>query len=113
MIFEVRDYHFRPDLLDAYKRWGEEAVPVLREQMDVVGFWIDDVGAAPEIKGSDPINSPIGEANVCWVIRWPDKATRDARLPEVFASAAWKDVWSRHPDPKGYLQASSRFMSAV
>jgi hypothetical protein len=113
MIYEVRDYHFRPDLLEAYKAWAEKAVPVLSAQMDVVGFWIDDTGHAPEIKGSDPINAPIGEANVCWVIRWADKATRDAGLAEVFASAAWKDVWSQHPDPMGCRQASSRFMSAI
>jgi hypothetical protein len=113
MIYEVRDYHIRPDLLEAYKVWADVAVPVLRDHMDVVGFWIDDTGCEPEIKGSDPINSPIGEANVCWVIRWADKATRDACLAEVFASAAWKGVWARHPDPNGYQQASSRFMSAV
>lgn len=113
MIYEVRDYHFRADLLGAYKAWAQKAVPVLSEQVDVVGFWIDDQGCAPEIKGSDPINSPIGEANVCWVIRWQDKATLDARLPEVFASKAWKEVWALRPDPKGYRQASSRFMSAI
>ena len=113
MIYEVRDYHIRPDILDAYKAWGEEAVPVLRQLFDVVGFWVDEGTAQPEIGGTDPIGAPIGEANVTWIIRWPDKATRDAEIERAFASEAWQDVWSRHPDPNGYQQATSRFMSGV
>ena len=113
MIYEVRDYHIRPDIYEAYKAWGEEAVPILRELFDVVGFWIEAGEAHPEISGSDPIGAPIGEANVTWIIRWPDKATRDREIQKAFASDAWKDVWSRHPDPEGYLQSSSRFMTEV
>ena len=46
MIYEIRDYHYRPDIFDEYKAWAEEAVPVLKSLMDVVGFWID-TGEAP------------------------------------------------------------------
>jgi len=34
----------------------------------------------------------------------------DAR---VFQSKGWFDVWSRHPDPNGYLQMEARFAEAV
>ena len=63
MIYEVRDYHIRPDIYEAYKEWGEEAVPILRELFDVVGFWIEAGEAQPEIDGTHPIGAPIGEAN--------------------------------------------------
>lgn len=63
IIYEIRDYHYRPDLLDDYKVWAEKAVAVLRAQMEVQGFWIDS-GDAPEITGTDPTDSPIGSANV-------------------------------------------------
>ena len=39
MIYEIRNYHFRPDLIDAYKAWAKaEAIPHLVSQLDVVGF---------------------------------------------------------------------------
>jgi hypothetical protein len=42
MIYEIRNYHFRPDLIDAYKAWAKaEAIPHLVSQLDVVGFWIN------------------------------------------------------------------------
>ena len=61
MIYEIRDYHYRKDLFDEYKAWAEEAVPVLKEVLDVVGFWID-AGTEPEVRGTDPVDSPIGHA---------------------------------------------------
>ena len=113
MIYEVRDYHYRPDIFAAYKKWATEAVVVLRRHLDVVGFWIDEGDSAPEITGTKPINSPIGSANVTWIIRWDSKAARDEAMKQVFASKDWEDVWSRHPDPNGYLQLSARFMKAM
>lgn len=112
MIFEIRDYHYRPDIFDAYRAWAEEAVPVLRSKMDVLGFWID-AGLAPEITGTDPIDSPIGSANVTWIIRWDSKQARDAGLKAAIESDEWQAVWSRHPDPNGYLQMSARFMDSM
>ena len=113
MIFEVRDYHFRHDIFDAYKRWAEDATKVLRKELDVVGFWIDEGEIEPEIEGTDPINSPIGSANVTWIIRWEDKATRDARMEEVFSGKEWQTLGAHHPDPNGYLQSSARFMKQM
>jgi hypothetical protein len=112
MIYEIRDYHYRPDIFEAYLAWAKEAVPVLRSKMDVVGFWID-AGTPPEITGTHPVDSPIGSANVTWIIRWDSKEARDAGLGAAIGSDEWKAVWSRHPDPNGYLQMSARFMTAM
>jgi hypothetical protein len=113
MIFEVRDYHYRPDLIGAYHKWALDAAKVLRKKLDVVGFWVDDGEHKPEIRGSRPIDSPIGSANVTWIIRWESKAARDKTMETAFAGKDWEEVWKLHPDPNGYLQISSRFMESV
>jgi hypothetical protein len=112
-MLEIRDYHYRPDIIADYKKWAEAAVVVLRDKLDVVGFWIDEGQIAPEISGSDPVDSPIGSANVTWIIRWDSKAARDAKMASAFAGEAWDAVMAMHPDPDGYLQISSRFMEEV
>lgn len=112
MIYEVRDYHYRTDLFDAYNAWAEEAVPVLKSKLDIVGFWVDS-GVEPEVNGTDPMNPPLGQANVTWIIRWESKAQRDERLPEVIASEEWQAVWAKHPDPDGYRQMLGRFMEEI
>jgi hypothetical protein len=112
MIFEIRDYHYSRDIFIAYRAWAEEAVPVLRSKLDVLGFWIDD-GTPPEITGTRPIDSPIGSANITWIIRWDSKAARDAGFKAAIESEEWKAVWARHPDPNGYLQMSARFMTTM
>jgi hypothetical protein len=111
MLYEVRDYHYRPDLFDEYQQWADRAVPVLRDLLDVVGFWVDS-GEASEVGGTDPIDSPIGHANVTWIIRWEDMQDREENLPKALGSQAWRDIWAEHPDPGGYLQLMSRFMDA-
>jgi hypothetical protein len=112
MIYEVRDYHYRKDLFEAYKAWGEEAVPVLRSKLDLVGFWVDS-GEAPEIAGSAPMDPALGQANITWIIRWESKEQRDRVMAEVFSSKEWLDVWAKHPDQDGYEQILGRFMEAV
>ena len=112
MIYEIRDYHYRTDIFEAYRKWAEEAVPVLKEKMDLLGFWIDS-GEDAEVRGTDPVASPIGHANVTWIIRWESRAQRDEKFPAAIASAEWQAVWAKHPDPKGYRQMLSRFMEAM
>ena len=112
MLYEIRDYHYRTDLFDEYKAWAEKAVPVLKDALDIVGFWVD-TGADPEIRGSNPQESAIGQANVTWIIRWESRAERDEKLPKALDSKAWRDVWSEHPDPGGYVQLMSRFMEGM
>lgn len=112
-MFEIRDYHYRRDLFDEYKKWAEVAVVVLRDKLDVVGFWIDEGEIEPEIAGSAPIDSPIGTANVTWIIRWDSKEARDTIMQSAFSGEAWDAVMAKHPDPNGYLQVSSRFMEEM
>jgi uncharacterized protein YbaA (DUF1428 family) len=112
MIYEVRDYHYRTDQFDAYKAWAEKAAPVLKKHLDVVGFWVD-TGAAPEVRGSDPIKVPQGYANVTWIIRWPSKELRDIQLPKALDHPEWKAMWNEHPNPRGYVQLLSRFMRGM
>ncbi len=112
MIYEIRDYHYRPDIFEAYKAWAEKAVPVLRAKMDVLGFWIDN-GTPPEITGTSPVDSPIGSANVTWIIRWDSQAAREKGFQAAITSEEWQAVWAEHPDPNGYLQMSARFMDAM
>lgn len=112
MIYEVRDYHYRKDLFKEYKAWAEKAVPVLKKHLDVVGFWID-TGDAPEVRGTNPVDMPIGYANVTWIIRWENREVRDAQLPKALGHPEWRAVWKEHPDPGGYKQLLSRFMEEM
>ncbi len=112
-IVEIRDYTVERQSFDAYKKWLVEfAAPLAKANLDLIGFWIDD-DIEPEISGSSPFTSPNGQANVCWIIRWPSQAARAegwkafSRLPE------WKDIWPKHPNPDAYLQMNVRFMKAV
>ena len=53
-IVEVRDYTIDSEWFEAYKQWAaEHAAPWLRENLDVIDFWVDD-GHEPEVAGSDP-----------------------------------------------------------
>lgn len=113
MLYEIRDYHYRRDLWEQYRKWAsDEAIPFLKANLDVVGFWLD-AGPDPEIRGREPIESPHGSANVTWIIRWPDKETRDRELAKVLTSPGFSAIWSHHPDPNGYLQTSARFMNGA
>lgn len=112
-MYEIRSYHYDPAKFDAYKKWALElAVPFLRANLDVVGFWVDN-GDPPEITGAKPMQLEHGSANVTWIIRWIDKATRDAAQASVFGSDEWVAIWKANPDVSGYLQMESRFVEAV
>lgn len=112
-MVEIRSYHYDPEKFDAYKQWAlDEAVPFLKANLDIVGFWLDN-GAPPEISGGKPMAMPIGTANVTWIIRWDHMDARSAGHKAVFGGAGWQDIWSRHPDADGYLQMEARFADAV
>jgi len=112
-IVEVRDYTIDPEWWDAYKGWAiEHAAPWLKANLDVIDFWMDD-GLEPEVTGSDPDVSKHGQANVCWIIRWPSKAERDAGMSAFVSNPEWQAVWDKHPNPNAYLQMNARFMKAA
>ncbi len=111
-IVEIRDYTIEPEWFERYKVWANaEAAPWLKANLDVIEFWMDD-GIEAEVGGSAPVVSPNGQPNVCWIIRWPSKAERDAQFAEKFASPEWQAIWANHPNEKAYLHMNARFMKA-
>lgn len=108
-MYEIRNYHYDPKKFAAYKEWAtNHAVPFLKENLDIVGFWIDN-GLEPELTGAAPVPNKHGSANVTWIIRWESKAARDQGHKSVFRSNGWKQVWAKHPDADGYLQMEAKF----
>ena len=112
-IVEIRDYTIEPEWFEAYKEWANKlAAPWLKANLDIIDFWMDD-GMEPEVGGSAPVVSPNGQANVCWIIRWPSKAAREEQFRSIMASQEWADVWAKHPNEKAYLHMNARFMKAA
>ena len=112
-MFEIRNYHYDPTKFDAYKTWAiKEAVPYLKEKLDLVGFWVDN-GETPELKGSAPVTHKHGAANITWIIRWDSMEARNQGHATVFQGKGWKDIWANHPDTNGYLQMEAKFADEV
>ncbi|HLZ83434.1 MAG TPA: hypothetical protein VKQ54_07680 [Caulobacteraceae bacterium] len=112
MIYEIRNYHFKPELLEAYKHWAKtRAVPHLSKELDVVGFWANNADA-PEVNGEP--HDKLGVANVTWIIRWKDLAQRNDVLPRVLASPAWEEIFSHVPGGRSsYLRIEAKFADAL
>jgi hypothetical protein len=112
MIYEIRNYHFRPDLLEDYKTWAKtQAVPYLSRKMDVLGFWAstDD---APEVNGET--QDKLGSANVTWVIRWRDLAHRNQQLPIVLSGPEWEGIFTHVPGGRAsYLRTEAKFAESL
>jgi hypothetical protein len=113
MLFEIRNYYVKPDLLEAYKAWGRsEAIPYLSQQLDVVGFWFITKDAPPEIHGEP--QDELGPATVTWIIRWNDVAHRNDLMRRLLSSAAWTDIVSRRPGGSAtYLRTESRYAESL
>ena len=110
-MYEIRNYHYDPSQFAAYKEWAvNEAIPFFRANLDLVGFWMDNV-EPPEIAGSNPMNLNLGLANVTWIIRWDSMEARNKFHEEVFGAEDWQKIWANHPDENGYLQIESRFVN--
>jgi hypothetical protein len=111
-MYEIRNYHFRPDLFEPYKAWAKtEAMPYLATQMDVVGFWVA-TSDTPEIIGAKLDH--LGTANVTWIIRWRDLAQRNDVWNRVLASPEWGDIFSRVPEGlPSYLRIEAKFTEAM
>ncbi len=112
MIYEVRNYHFRPDLLDQYRSWAEaSAVPYLSGKMDVVGFWVN-TSAPAEVFGEP--QDALGPSNVTWVIRWRDLAQREADWAAALASPEWEKILAQVPGGRAsYLRLESKFADSL
>lgn len=108
-ILEIRDYHYRPDRMGEYRTWAHEAAIVLRDRLDVVGFWVD-AGVPARISGSSPMDLPHGSANVTWIIRWDSMNQREAGWEALWEDDVWLEAWDEHPGFEGYLHMSVRFL---
>lgn len=114
MLTEIRNYHFDATHFDAYRIWAaEKAVPYLKSRMDVVGFWVSD-GSDPEYGGLKKARGAAEPPNITWVIRWPDRATRDAAWKELRASAEWKAILADVPGGwRSYIRTEARFANEI
>ena len=112
MIFEIRNYHFKTELLSAYKKWAaDEAIPYLSRELEVVGFWVS-TGDEAEILGEP--HDALGVANVTWIIRWEDLVQRNSIQPQVFSSPEWEDIFSRVPGGlDSYLRIEAKFAESL
>ncbi len=112
MLFEIRRYHFDPALFTAYKKWAKgEAVPHLYRHLDIVGFWVN-TNEPVQIKGEP--QDTLGSANVTWIIRWKDRAHREAGWKEFLSSPEWKDIFLRVPGgPTSYLRMEAQFAESI
>lgn len=111
MIHEIRNYHFEPVRMAEYREWAEQhAVPYLRRDLDVVGFWIST--DEPPLTSGRPLDD-LGSANVTWIIRWKDMAERHLQWERAFSSDEWAAIMEHHPGLEHYLRIESKFTEAV
>lgn len=107
MIFEIRNYHFEPSLMQEYKQWAvAEALPYIRENFDLVGFWVktDDT---PEVAGK-PLDE-LGSATVTWIIRWENMTKRNEVMAEVFRTPEWREIMKHNPGVENYHRTEAKF----
>ena len=110
-VYEFRDYHYDGDL-EAYRRWWEEALPIMRQRFEIVGVWT--AGDEPvRVAGETPMDLPLGSPNVTWVIRWDDMAHREEAWEAMGDDAEWQALAQRHPGFEKYLHMSVRFLLPV
>ena len=94
-VYEIRNYHVDLDRFDDYKNWiRTHALPHLRQELDLVGFWVD-TGIEASVSGV-PLDS-LGPANVTWIIRWTSKVARDEKMGEIFTTPEFEEIFSRLP----------------
>ena len=112
MIYEIRNYHFDPDRIDDYREWATHlAVPHLKRELDLVGFWINSADE-PTITGAP--HDDLGTANVTWIIRWEDVESRQQGWDRVFLSDAWKEIFERVPGGRAsYRRLESKFADEI
>ena len=94
MLYEIRNYHFEPSRFEEYKAWAKnKALPFLDRELDLVGFWATDGDS--QITG-EPMDT-LGSANITWIIRWTDRATRDQAMATVFTGEEWDEIFTHVP----------------
>ncbi len=112
MLYEIRNYHFKPELIEEYKAWAKNhAIPYLGSKMDVIGFWVNTADA-PEVGGAP--QDALGVANVTWIIKWRDLAQRQVDWPAAIKGPQWESVIANVPGGMtSYLRLESKFAEAL
>ena len=112
MIYEIRNYHFDPARFDEYKQWAkDQALPYLQRELDLIGFWA--TGNEPTEVNGAPMDD-MGSANITWIIRWPDKTTRDANMGGIFATEEWTEIFANVPGGMdSYHRMESKFTESL
>ncbi len=111
MIYEIRNYHYEPSLMKEYREWATKlALPYIRKQMDLVGFWIN-VDEAPQI-GGKPLDE-LGSATVTWIIRWDDMAKRNDTMSKAFASGVLQEIMKEIPGQEIFLRTEAKFAESL
>ena len=111
MIYEIRNYHYEPSAMDAYRVWATDiALPYLRAHLDLVGFWVN-LDEPPEVNGKP--QDDLGSATVTWIIRWPDLATRHEHFPKLFDTDEWKAIMADNPGLENYHRMEAKFSEAL
>jgi hypothetical protein len=111
MVFEIRNYHIKPEMLNAYREWATAlAIPYLSKNLNAVGFW-SMTADAPEIRGEP---DELGPANIVWMIKWTDLGQRKETLAVVLGSETWKEISAHVPGgPSVYLRAEIKFLESL
>ena len=111
MIFEIRNYHYEPSMIGAYRAWAAaKAVPYIRSHLDLVGFWVN-FDEAPLVSGK-PLDE-LGSATVTWIIRWDDMQTRNRVMGEVFGSEDWQEIMAANPGQQHYHRTEAKFAESL
>ncbi len=111
MIFEIRNYHYEPTQMAAYRAWAvAKALPYIRANLDLVGFWVN-VDEPPQVGGR--ALDELGSATVTWIIRWEDIATRNRVMGEVFGSSEWQEIMAANPGQENYHRTEAKFAKAL
>lgn len=97
-LFELREYRLHADGADAYlRRFASDLVP----RMAGFGF---DIAASWIAEPDEP-----GVVTFVWLLRWPDRPTRDA----AFARLTGWEGWAGYRESTGSLvvDARNRFLA--
>jgi hypothetical protein len=111
-IYEIRNYHFDKSKIEQYREWAKTAVPIVEENFDLIGFYLEEDATSDGIQGSAPITLKHGQANVVWILRWESKEKRDEIWYGDFweTNQAWLDAWEKVPGGwDSYLHTQSNF----
>ena len=107
MIYEIRNYHYAPEHLAAYRIWAMEiALPHIRQHLDLEGFRVN-LDEPAQVSGAP--QDALGTATVTWIIRWESLDQRNETMPRVFGGEAWRRIMDQNPGRQHYLRTEAKF----